>query len=380
MADFQIKGWCPSALRPMLSGDGWLVRLRPRMARLTARQATGLAKAARQYGNGLIDLTARGAIQLRGIGEANHPALIADLQALGLIDRLDQRIVVSPYWQPGDGTAEIVDALEMMFAAPGAPRLPDKFGFSIGLSRQSVLHRVAADIRIEWHHAGILVRADSFAVGRVVQTPAEAGQAACDLATWFLASGGAAADRGRMARLWPEDGFGDRQRRLPPAFQTGGALISEGDKTTPGLHPLGMLVGLEFGQMGAETLMALATQPLRITPWRLILLEGAAMAPAIPGLITDAADPRLRVTACSGAPACAQGLQPTRPLARALATLTPEGQHLHVSGCTKGCAHPGPADLTLTATADGYAIIRNGRASGLADGAYAPSSNPFKAL
>ncbi|MCB2128271.1 MAG: precorrin-3B synthase, partial [Rhodobacteraceae bacterium] len=103
---------------------------------------------------------------------------------------------------------------------------------------------------------------------------------------------------------------------------------------------------------------------LRITPWRMILIEGAAGAPSIPGLITDPADPMLRVTACTGAPGCPQALIATRSLARRLAPGL--GTHLHVSGCAKGCAHPGPAPLTLVGRADGTVdLIRNGTAADL---------------
>ena len=28
----QVKGWCPGAHRPMMSGDGLVVRIRPRLA------------------------------------------------------------------------------------------------------------------------------------------------------------------------------------------------------------------------------------------------------------------------------------------------------------------------------------------------------------
>ncbi|WP_252979256.1 hypothetical protein [Mameliella alba] len=37
----EIKGWCPGAWRPMLSGDGLVVRVRPHLARLDADQARG---------------------------------------------------------------------------------------------------------------------------------------------------------------------------------------------------------------------------------------------------------------------------------------------------------------------------------------------------
>ncbi len=86
MADFSIKGWCPGALRPMQSGDGLVVRIRPRMAHLTAAQLTGVAEAALRHGNGILELTARANLQLRGVTAQSHAPLIAALDALGLID------------------------------------------------------------------------------------------------------------------------------------------------------------------------------------------------------------------------------------------------------------------------------------------------------
>ncbi|MBC9210132.1 precorrin-3B synthase, partial [Roseomonas aerophila] len=35
---------------------------------------------------------------------------------------------------------------------------------------------------------------------------------------------------------------------------------------------------------------------------------------------------------------------------------------LHVSGCAKGCAHPGAAPATLVGQPGGLALVRNGRA------------------
>ena len=35
MPAWEIKGWCPGALRPMQSGDGLVVRIRPPTGRLT---------------------------------------------------------------------------------------------------------------------------------------------------------------------------------------------------------------------------------------------------------------------------------------------------------------------------------------------------------
>jgi precorrin-3B synthase len=43
VAAFEVKGWCPGALRPMESGDGLLVRIKPWCGAFTLAQAAGLA-------------------------------------------------------------------------------------------------------------------------------------------------------------------------------------------------------------------------------------------------------------------------------------------------------------------------------------------------
>ena len=86
MSGWDIKGWCPGALRPMASGDGLVVRVRPPLGRLTPAQAGAIAGAALAHGNGIVDLSARANLQLRGVTEASHGPLISDLRAEGLID------------------------------------------------------------------------------------------------------------------------------------------------------------------------------------------------------------------------------------------------------------------------------------------------------
>ena len=46
MTGFAVKGWCPDAWHPMISGDGLLVRVKPRLGRLTREQALALCDAA----------------------------------------------------------------------------------------------------------------------------------------------------------------------------------------------------------------------------------------------------------------------------------------------------------------------------------------------
>lgn len=357
-----IRGWCPGALRPMASGDGLVVRARPRLARLSAEQAAGIAALARRHGNGLIDLSSRANLQLRGVTADSHPELIEGLRDLGLVDttaRAEARrnVVLTPFWTPGDDSHCIAAALARRLAAPDAPDLPGKFGFAVDCGAAPLLGATSADIRLErGADGGLICRADGAETGARV-TRDSAADFALILARWFVDTGGAPQGRGRMAAHL------DKGTPLPSAF-TAGTSASGSAPPAPGPCAQGMLVALEFGQMRAETLATLAEKgALRLTPWRMLLIEGAARAPAMPGLITTPDDPRLRIVACPGAPACRQALSATRPLGRALAPHLPKGTLLHVSGCAKGCAHPGPAPLTLAATGpDRFDLIRNGRA------------------
>jgi precorrin-3B synthase len=132
-------------------------------------------------------------------------------------------------------------------------------------------------------------------------------------------------------------------------------------------------VALPFGQIESTALVALCDSAetaglstLRLAPDHTLLvdhapdhfIEGAARL----GFITDPDDPRRRVSACIGNKGCASGLIAARQIAARLAPNVPPGQHLHVSGCTKGCAYPRSADVTLVGRADGIGLVINGRA------------------
>ena len=355
MTAWEIKGWCPGALRPMQSGDGLVVRIRPPLGRLTPTQATAIAQAAQTHGNGIIDLSARANLQLRGVTEASHPRLIDDLRTHGLIDpdietESLRNLIVTPFRDAETTTfaADLTAALAKM------PRLPGKFGFALDPGPRPVLPHASADIRVERSADGCLIlRPDGHPLGLPVTNLADDVLA---MAEWFVANGGITNGRGRMAALIARG-------VIPPGCTTPAGEPLPIPK--PGLHPDGALVALALGQMRAETLHALAAlgHEIRPTAWRMLLLVGATSLAAIPGLIADPTDPFLRITACTGAPACPQAQGDTRILARQLAPLLPRGQTLHLSGCAKGCAHPAPTDLTLTATGQGYDLIRNGTAS-----------------
>jgi precorrin-3B synthase len=359
MTAFAIKGWCPSALRPMLSGDGLVVRLRPRGGRLSSEQAMGIAELAQRCGNGLIDLTGRANLQIRGVRKDSHEALVAGLARLGLVDddqamEAQRNIIVAPFWSEGDDTHWLVAELERALASR-LLGLPAKFGFTVDCGANRVLAQSPADIRIERGAGGLIVRADGAEAGRGV-SKAGAVDAALALAEWFVASGGMRDGRGRMAAHLAGGA------KLPDALAGNTRPASASVSPSPGIHPRGALVALAFGQMQGETLGFLAglAPGLRMTPWRTILVEGLREMPQHRGLVTCTDDPLLRVVACTGAPACPEAQAETRALAMSLAPHLAPDTFLHVSGCSKGCAHPNASDITLVGTPDGFDLVRDG--------------------
>ena len=353
----RVKGWCPGALRPMAAADGLIARIRAPLGRITASQATGLAKLA-ALGDGGWDLTARANLQLRGLSAESHAALLEGLRELGLLDPSPEaesrrNILVSPFWRPEDETPELAPLLEA--ALREGPPLPAKFGLALDCGPEPVLSRASADLRIERAaDGGLILRADGAKAGAPL-APEHLRERLGEALAWFMDSGGAPEGRGRMAAHLA------RGVALPPCLAPILPPAPAAPEPQLGVYPQGRLIGFAFGRLEAEALAKLGD--FRLTPWRAILLEAAEAPPDLPHAIFDPDDPLLRVFACAGAPGCAEAAAPTRGLTRALAPALPPGAQLHVSGCAKGCAHPAPAAFTLRAESGGFALIRHGAAS-----------------
>ncbi|MFZ5964813.1 cobalamin biosynthesis protein CobG [Thalassococcus sp. BH17M4-6] len=352
----QIKGWCPGAHRPMLSGDGLVVRVRPFFAELTAAQVLGLCALAERFGNGTIDLTSRANLQIRGVAEADHAELLHGLEELGLIDvdpavEGHRNILIAPDWTRGDQTHRLCTAL--LRALPDLPDLPQKMGFAIDTGAAGHLAAGSADVRFERDADGALIlRADGAALGTRI-TEADAMPTLRTLMDWFIDTGGAAS--GRMARHLKTTKLPARWQEVPPR--------SQGDPCQPGPTPEGAIIGLPFGHVTAADLSALMRDSgagsLRIMLGRMLWLRGAGKVKA-KGFVTRSGDPLLTAHACPGAPFCPQASVATRDLARTLAPRLPRGETLHVSGCVKGCAHPRAADLTLVGRDGAFDLVRQG--------------------
>lgn len=349
-----VRGWCPSAHRPMMSGDGLLVRVKPHLGRLSVADVAALCDLADRFGSGLIDVTARANLQVRGVAEADHPALLQGLVDAGLVDESAEEeaarnVTVTPFWTDDDLTVRLSDRVGEVLASVD---LPGKMGVVVDTGPAPLLQGVSGDFRFETTDTGaLLLRGEGAGLGLEI-TEAEAPAALTEMIRWFLDTGGAKA--GRMGRHL-------RDQRLPEAWQQASPGPSAG---RPGLGGLigGRMFGVPFGSTDTVTLRELmaatGAEALRITPWRMLFLEGASPA-NVPGILSIS-DPVMTVSACPGAPLCAQATVSTRDVARDLAGMF--GGTLHVSGCAKGCARPSPAALTLVGRDGRFDLVRNGRA------------------
>ena len=386
------RGWCPGTLRPMLTGDGLLVRLHPPRNALTPDQLAYVAELASRHGNGQIEISGRGNLQLRGIREEAHAALVDDLLAADLVDEAEgdgpnRLTLTSPL--AGRAADELLDAAALAEAIERAGRgvsgLPAKFSIIVDGGGALALDGFAADLRL------LAISGDAVALGLPGDlwfgpvAPHEVAACTAHLLGGFVAASRASSGQVRRMRDLSSDALttlarssGLRPMPAPAARATPAAvgLVAERDDR------LAALAGLPFGRTDAGELNRTASlardagiREIRMSPWRGFAFCGlpAEAAEALrdvlrnEALIVQAEDPRLAVSACTGAPACARGEAPTLAdagvLAEAMAPMLADGLSLHVSGCAKSCAHPGSADLTLVGRDGRYDVVLAGGTS-----------------
>lgn len=330
MPSHEIKGWCPSPSRPMQSGDGWIMRLKPLGGRLQPEQAVGIARISRHFGSGRLEITNRGSLQLRGIANHRLPEARAAIDGLGIIQQGALAAISLAPW------SDRLDLAHELAAVLGRhPGLPSKFGLAIDTGPQRLISGAHADLHVEGD-GSLSLRLAGRSRG-VAVTDSNLADTLDMILSRFVAEH-VRAGRGRMK---------DWDAGLPETVTPPPALAPE-----PGLFHGHRLYALAFGALTADLLEDCAeTGAVTLTPWRMLGLECPLSRP---DLIADPGDPILRVQACGGAPGCEQALSPTRRLARDLAPFLPPGDTLHVSGCGKHCASPETATYTLTATDGGF--------------------------
>lgn len=382
------RGACPSLGTPMATGDGLLVRLRPAAPGFSLRELSDVARAATRRGNGILEVTARGNLQIRGLTANSARHLAEDIADAGIAIAEGPAIETPPL--SGLDETEIADpsiiaATIRAGLETRALRLAPKLSVTIDGGGLLHLGGVTADIRLQAERDGDGV-CWLFSLAGTETTATPIGR---------VGTGDAAGIVLRLLSMLSAIGPQARGRNLDLAA-IGGLLSDISGNPTPsrpealncaGIHDIGggrqvLGAGLAFGQIRAEALVSLldglrilGATDVRLAPGHCILFLGiaaermeAARSLALGhGLRVFAGDPRNAIAACAGIGACASAGIDTHALARLMVEVAPElldgSAAVHLSGCAKGCARPSPAALTITAAPIGYGLVVNGVAS-----------------
>jgi precorrin-3B synthase len=397
---------CPGALRLVEAADGYLARVRLPGGFVTGEQLEVLAGLATELGDGRVELTSRGNVQLRALPTEAAEPLTAALTQAGLLPSLDhdrvRNVVASPLagldgLASGRDLTAIVAALDAeLCARPRLAQLSGRFLFAIDDGRGDVAG-LGADVVAK-------VSADGEAVnGLAVDGPMPvaggpvpditADPASADVVTVMLAfaeafldelaatgsaawritdlPGAAERVRAAVARRFGLTSAPEQPAPVATARPVGlvrcpvdaGGGVEPRSVTPDGLDslvllaPLGRLTAAQVTWLAARA----AVRPARITPWRSVVLpdqpdaDEALREAAGLGFGVDDRSPWLRVSACAGRPGCASALADVQADAAALAARW-QGRIVHLSGCGRHCGRPAATEIDVTATSEGYQV------------------------
>jgi precorrin-3B synthase len=391
------RGACPGISDPMATGDGLLARLSP-PAPIPLDAFVELCGASREHGNGIVEVTQRGSLQVRGLSPATAPIFARTALALGLGTEAGPPLLTSSLL--GLDGREPIGFLTL--AATLRMELANRTGFASIGPKVSVLIDAGGDLHLDHVPADLRLRMNNDARLHV----SIAGNAAAATSLGWIEVHQAVkvvvhvltaiANRGGDARARDfanragvyalraslEAVFTDEPPPPPrsPAEPVGTHRLNTGQ--------LALGVALPFGYIESDVLKRFAlaaarcgAASIRPVPGRTLLIIGLDTAAAdelaaeamVEKLIVRSDDPRRHVVACAGAPACGSALLATRQWAPQIADaakgLLDGSMTIHVSGCTKGCAHPEAAALTFVGP---DRIVVQGRASDAPDGNMSP--------
>jgi precorrin-3B synthase len=379
----------------MVTGDGLLVRLAPLARGFSPESLIGLCEAALRYGNGLLEVTSRGSLQIRGLTDDSAAALARDAAALDIAIRLGVPVETGPL--AGLDPRETADPLSLASRIRRAiedaglqERLGPKVSVVVDGGGRSCLAGVLADVRLTAARRNSLVLW-SLAVGGDAQTAANLAilpDEAAVRATLVVLE--AVACLGMQARSRDLDTSRMQQvaRSMQASHSDPEPFPAAGEMLPPSVVALregraALAVALPFGHAEGATLIAFAEtaerlgiSEVRLAPQRTIVAlcpseeaaDGLRKEAVRLAFIVSPEDPRRCIVACAGAPACTSGKLPARSLAGEIAAghgdIFDGSLELHVSGCAKGCAHPGSAALTLVGYDGGTGLVVAGTPRG----------------
>ena len=383
------RGVCPGLSAPLQTGDGFLVRMRP-IGGIALAAFDGLCALAVTHGNGIVEVTARGSIQVRGLSALSAPRFAAEVAALGMAAEDGVPILIDPLAglaeEIADLSASAADLRRALAHRALAARLSPKISVVLDGSSTIGLDALTADVRLRamrWQNDAVL----QVSVGGDTASAAPLGfVAVADGVEAALRLLEMLANRGRGARardILTAEGVGSFHsavadlplRNVTPQIEPPTAELFGAHDLRDGSSAYG--IGLAFGHTDASSLRALIKVAERAgagalvpAPGRVLIAIGLSSSYAASefaaeagrlGFIVRANDPRRRVIACAGAPFCTSGHITTRAIAPLVAeAVTLLRGAIHLSGCAKGCAHPKKAALTIVGSPAGCGLIGDG--------------------
>lgn len=367
MAREREQDACPGALQVHQASDGALVRVRLPGGMMRADQLEALARAAADYGSATLELTSRGSVQLRGIGDTQAVAVaVADAGLLpSPTHERVRNIVSSPLSGRAGGNADVrpwVSELDSAICAdPVLAGLPGRFWFSLDDGRGDVSGLradVGAHVLEDGDVALLMSGADTgvrLSSDTVITTLVSVARAFAETrgTHWRISE---LEDPSRLLDGLHPSAEPGRSWQAPTKGPIGWFEQFDGRVALGAGVPLGVL-----SSRTAEFLAAIDA-PLVITPWRSIVVcdlseevaDVSLRVLAPQGLVFDENSPWLEVSACVGSPGCERSVADVRTdAAEAVTAGDLAGVHRHYVGCERACGSPSVGEV-LIATGDGY--------------------------
>lgn len=400
---------CPGVLRLHEAADGWMARVRLPGGRADAVGLRAVADVA-SWGNGIVELTSRASLQVRGLAVDAGDRVAARLADGGLLASLAHDLVRNVLASPVAGRAPsslaqtdaIVVALDRGLCADAAlAALPGRFLFAVD-DGAGLADARSADVALvaEWAGLRLWLAGDRTTL---VTAPDDAPRLALDAARAFLELAGdgcwrvadLAGGAGEVARALggrldggevvpvpgggPDSGdvarlLGGRQdageepasgslcdasqlgARSAPRLGIGVLAQCDGRFAITVLPPLGRV-----DRAVMERLAALADE-VRLSSARTLTLVDIGVGEvdalvaelAALGLVTSPGSGWVGLSACAGAGACASARADVRAAAVARARMRSSGALAeHWSACERGCGRPAGVAVSVVATAGG---------------------------
>jgi sulfite reductase beta subunit-like hemoprotein len=387
---------CPGVLRPHAALDGGLARVRLPGGRASAQQLAALAEAGR-LGSGIVEVTSRANVQVRGLASGGELRLADLLFGADMLPSLDhdraRNIAASPvagrHPDAVGAIDEVVGDLDSgLCQDPGLAVLSGRFSFAVDDGSGLVdAHGHDVGLVLESGSSRSEPRVVLVLGGRTTSLQASrsrAAQLALDAAHAFLAEAQAGEWRIRNLRHGPErvaarlgaaldDARPEAARRAAP-LQPGRLTQGDGAMALTGLPPLGRLDPDQLDELAA--LVRRHETSARLSRWRTVTVvdvpggEVAAVERGLEriGLVLDPGSGWRGLSACAGLGACPRATADVRTAtARRAAVRAHDAPAEHWTACERRCGERSDVPVAVSAgeaelhvrTPEGEAAVEN---------------------